>query len=250
MNGSQLVRAFGKLTIALVPGCLILAGWFVPMGAQPDPAWKVSLQFPPAPNRGAPASTAGGGKRGVSCIPKNQLPLTSLVPINQVGVTTALNPTLFWYVPRTTAKTAELLVVDDQANELYRQEFNLPGGAGILKLNLPETVGLKAEKTYNWRFSLVCDPEDRGGNESVKGAFQYVPLSADLQRSLANTKEPLKQAELYAQARIWHETLAVVAELRDEQPQQWEELLRSVGLRAIAKEPFLDCCTVQKSLKP
>ncbi len=55
----------------------------------------------------------------------------------------------------------------------------------------------------------------------------------------------LEQAALYAEAGIWYETIATLAQLKQEQPNNsnllsvWEEILTSVGLGELAQAEFV-----------
>lgn len=208
---------------------------------------KVSVTFPPTENVGAPARTAGAGKRSPSCV-KGKTPLTALTPSNNVSITVSGNPTLFWYVPETKAQLAELVVVDNEDNEVYQTTLAVKGTPGVVKFSLPATVKLEPGKNYQWQFALICKSTDRSEDEFVRGFIKRTELSSEQKTRLASTKEPLKQAEMYAGAKIWQETLTLLAQLRSERPNDskitnaWKELLDSVELQAIATEPLVECC--------
>jgi hypothetical protein len=44
---------------------------------------------------------------------------------------------------------------------------------------------------------------------------------------------------MYARAKTWRDALLIAAQLWSANPRAWEDLLDSVGLPAIAKEPFV-----------
>jgi hypothetical protein len=54
-----------------------------------------------------------------------------------------------------------------------------------------------------------------------------------------------EKPDIYAKAGIWYEAVATLIKLRQEQPQnvallnQWQTLLKSVGLEKIADQPLL-----------
>lgn len=208
-----------------------------------DLEWKVSLKFPPVDDRGAPSQTLGGGTRGSSCIDGSGIPITPLMPSkNNFGKTVAANPTLYWYIPQNTAQSGELALTDEAGNQVYLTTFKLPSTPGIIKLDLPANISLQIGKYYRWYFTMICDFQDRAQDQSVKGLLQRTEVSSSLKSQLAGVGL-LEQAKIYAESQIWQEALNTVAQLRREKPTEWEELLQSVGLGAIAKEPFLDCCT-------
>ncbi|QIZ70517.1 DUF928 domain-containing protein [Oxynema aestuarii] len=204
-----------------------------------------ALEFPPASDRGAPSRTAGGGTRGEDCIAEDAKPLTALMPTNNVGTTAKANPTFFFYVPKTTATQAEFAIVDREGADIYVSEFPIDGTPGVIALKVPETINLGEGNDRIWHFGLICNPDNRALDKFVQG-FLYretieEPLRAKLERSPA-----LEKAELYAKARIWHETLEIAAELRDSHPEQWQQLLSSVGLESIASEPLISCCEMNE----
>ncbi|HEY9612626.1 DUF928 domain-containing protein [Allocoleopsis sp.] len=197
----------------------------------------LSLQFPPTGGTGAPERTASGGRRGDFCIQAGALPATALVPKNNLGTTVSETPTLFFYIPQSETKTAEFVLMDNERNEIFQTKITLPGKPGVMKLDVPSTVKLEENKTYWWEFSIICNTQDRSGDRYIQGMLQRTPLSPELKTKLEAAK-PLQQAELLAQAKIWQESLAIAAQLRGTNPKAWEELLKSVGLSAIASQPF------------
>lgn len=223
----------------------------LPLPLLSQPGVQVSIKFPPTVDRrSVPTSTAGGGtRRGLSsCTQQSKAPLTALMPSNHVGTTVAASPTFFLYVPKTTAESSsvEFLLVDEQENEVYQTTLTLTGTPGIINLSLPKTTSLKVGKTYHWQFTLNCDPEDPDNEEFefVEGLIKRTQLSPYLKTKIV-LAPPLEQAQLYANMGIWHETVTILSVLRSSRPNEWEELMKSVGLDAIASAPFVKCCTAE-----
>ena len=243
----------GAFSAVLSVKLVIVSLTALPLKAQ---SIEVSLTFPPGAERGAPARTAGGGQRDdqhAECNNPNS-PLTALTPTNNVVKTVSANPTLFVYVPKTEAKTSRFEVLDPQGNAIYSTTLALHSTPGVVKLKIPATVALQSGKNYQWQFTLNCDPNDPTDKEEVAGLIERTELSSDQKTLLAQTTEPLKQAEVYAAAQIWQETVNLLAQLRHERPQDskvsdaWKELLKSVQLDAIATEPLVECCTVDSAI--
>ncbi|MDK3155533.1 DUF928 domain-containing protein [Kamptonema cortianum] len=205
---------------------------------------RISLEFPPPPNRGAPRSTAGGGVRGeeASCRVGEGTRLTPLIPPEKIGMTAKGNPTIFVYVPQMTATEAEFLLVNRRGQEVYEVKLALPTAPGVVQIRLPESVNLEVGVDYLWQFSVLCDPSDRTSDEFVQGWLQRQELSAEAKARVEATTG-LNRAKVYASERIWHETLETLAGLPPADRREWEQLLKSVGLEAIASEPLLECCT-------
>nr|WP_277882590.1 DUF928 domain-containing protein [Microcoleus sp. FACHB-68] len=204
------------------------------------------MQFPKTSDRGAPARTTGGGSRGSSCVAEGETPLIALMPTrNNVGTTVAAHPSLFWYIPQTRAQLAEFVLINSQGDEVYLATVTLAGTPGILKFSLSETVALEIGQDYLWQFAIICDSQDRESDVFVRGLLQRRELSRNLQNQLKSATG-LEQAKVYASAGIWHDSLAIVAELRSNEPAEWEEFLNSIGLSDIANSPFLEGPAVEK----
>src|SRR5512136_1899663 len=118
------LQSMGILAGVLAPAFVSLAS-LPPQLPAPPRDGRISLEFPPAADRGAPARTAGGGVRGENCVEQGATPLTALMPSNNVGTTVAGNPTLFVYVPKTNAKEAEFSVLDAQGKDVYLETVKL-----------------------------------------------------------------------------------------------------------------------------
>lgn len=207
---------------------------------------QISLKFPPTGNRGAPKTTAGGGSRGDSnsCtnVKEGEIPLVALMPNREnVGKTATATPTLYWYIPQTTATEGEFVLLDQDKNEVYQTSFVLPSKPGVVKLSIPAKL-LKPSNSYSWSFMIICDSQYRNRDKYVEGVIEYAELDSVIKSQLEQ-QTPLEQAKLYAENKIWFETLNTIAQLRAKNPLEWEELLKSVGLEAIAPEPFAYCFT-------
>ena len=270
MREQKYLSGWGSIAILLSPALVIFSSLPVGLRAQPFPEWKVSLEFP-VDNVGQPNGGSQGAATRGSCFKYQQnqedkipldrllLPLNPLTnpPVNQT-LTVAANPTFFVYVPETTAKSAEFLLLDDQDNKVYETNLQLPtvlssdvssssvSTPGIVKVSLPANVSLETGKNYRWVFALNCMARDGdlSGTLYVDGWIQRTELSSDLKTKIEQAT-PLEQAKLYAKARIWSEALMLAAQLRSSHPAEWEELLKSVGLNEIAQVPLLECCTLE-----
>lgn len=209
---------------------------------------QISLEFPPSPDRGKPNSTAGGGTRGnqqwsQQFCTEGDTQLMPLMPTrNNAGTTVDPNPTFFIFVPETTAKIGEFVLINDQNKDVYVSAVNLPSQPGIIQVSLPETVSLSVGEEYTWQFVLKCDIEKASADEYVSGSIQRTELEPNLQTQIEQTQDLLEQAKLYAKERIWQDTLMILAKLRDSNEAEWKQLLESVGLGDLASEPFAPCC--------
>jgi len=191
-----------------------------------------------------------GGVRSVpsGCASSSQLSLTALVPKNKIGHTVSDYPTFFFYLPQTDAELAEFILEDESGNQIYRQDLPIKNVSGVIGVSIPANTNvppLEVGKKYTWVFSLVCDPEDRSSDLLESGVVRRVELSAEILRELENADPRLKTV-IYAENGIWQDALGTLAAARRANPNDtdlaadWESLLDSVTLGAIAKEPIVE----------
>jgi hypothetical protein len=205
------------------------------------------------PNRGIPGRREGGGTRGcwssATSIPLD-LPLTALVPQQNIGYTLVGYPTFYLYVPQFYAEqatAAEFVLSDVDGNEVYKTTFQTNDTAGIISLSLPESANLpplEVGKDYHWSFSLVCDVSDRSADVVVDSWIQRIEPDAQLSAALQTTP-PAQLPNLYARSGIWYDALTSVVQLRQQPEQdvpaaQWETLLNSVELDDVARYTLIE----------
>ncbi|MGI0492551.1 DUF928 domain-containing protein [Alkalinema pantanalense CENA528] len=198
-------------------------------------------------NRGLPGRREGGGTRGACpTLQTDQRTLqdsvVAIVPQDNVITTASDHPTLMWHVPKTSATSASFILLNEKGEELYAQDFALSGKAGMIRLSVPETAQpLQVGKTYQWKFALVCDADDRSGDIVTEGWIERVNLPEDVQRKLQAL--PVKDhSSVYAESGIWQEALNSLADLRLQNPdpavqRDWKSLLQSVDLGDLAQDP-------------
>ena len=232
------------LSILLIPWAMGQTSWAMPLQSSNQ---LLTLQFPPTgKNRGTPQRTAGGGTRSdsVSCLVEEEqdLPLVALMPDRENESKTSIaTPSLYWYVPQTTASKGEFVLVDENNQEAYYATFDLPKQTGIIKLRIPETASLEPGKIYSWSMMVICDSRNRNRDQYIQGKIEYV-APGDAVDSQLSTLPALEQARIYANANLWLETLDTMAKIRPENPSAWQEFLQSVGLEVLSDKNFVDCC--------
>ena len=197
------------------------------------------VNFSP-PNQDAPGSTVGGASRGWGiCITEPNDNLVALMPPSNLGLTLDTHPTIWLYVPATSADTLELVFSRDDGSEVLRKTVAMPQQPGIVSYPLDESdlPALEIGKDYHWYASILCSNTDRSGNAIVDGWVKRIDdstLGQKLARAAAET-----HPELYAEAGIWYETLETLAHLRRTQPDNaevkssWQQLLQSAGLEML-----------------
>jgi hypothetical protein len=158
------------------------------------------------------------------------------------GVTVAQRPTLWIYLAQNTARQLEFLLLDEADNTLYQERLTIADNPQFLRIQLGKSSPpLEVGKTYNWLLVKVCDEEDPSRNPFVEGLIQRVEPGATLTRQLKKA-DLLTRARLYAEAGIWFDALAAMAELRCQNPTNlslaadWSGLLKAMDLAQI---PYL-----------
>lgn len=232
--------------------------WVPPSGTgAPDNrqagATRGSGWVPPS-GTGTPDNRQGGATRGPLICPGDEplatgnKELTALIPKYSVGKTIAAHPTFSWYVPPTLAKAVEFVLFDEKKEEeIYSTRLAIAARQpGIISLQLPASANLlplQVGKEYSWEFALVCNSLDRSADTWVEGKIQRVQPNPDLVSKIQQAN-PQQRVALYAQNKLWYETVAALVELRRLNPndptlaEAWEKLLASVELNDLAKEPL------------
>ena len=195
----------------------------------------------------APPSIRVRSVRG-GCASTSQLGLTALVPKNKIGRTVSDYPTFFFYLPQTEAELAEFILEDESGNQIYQQDLTIKNLSGVIGVSIPATTNvpaLEVGKSYTWKFTVVCNPQDRAGDKLESGIVRRVELSPDILGELENA-DPRQKTFIYAQNGIWQDALSNLAAVRRANPNEpvfqadWESLLDSVTLGEIAKEPIVE----------
>lgn len=206
--------------------------------------------YTPPTGLGAPARRESAGTRG--CVFGNPASLVALMPENNVGWTTDAYPRFYWYLPVNQASFVQFTLeqiseIADTPILVYQNRFAVTGEAGIMSLQLPESVSLPplAEgDRYRWQVSLFCDPDSEQGELQVNGWIEHQMPEAPLMEAIASASESDK-VELYASNGYWFNALDQLAALQAAHPEdhalraRWTELLESVDLAAIAEQPLL-----------
>jgi hypothetical protein len=166
----------------------------------------------------------------------------ALLPPNQSQISTVKGlPSFFFYLPETTAQSAELVLSNDSDRVVYKLRFAITGNPGIIRLQLPGFINLEPleiQEIYRWSFSIICNPLSPSQNLTLTGTVQRLPLSRNLATQLQNAS-PSSHPQIYAEAGLWMDafsSLANVSQLPLEDgsnQQEWETLLQLMGLEAL-----------------
>ncbi|WP_448527276.1 DUF928 domain-containing protein [Parathermosynechococcus lividus] len=193
------------------------------------------LTFVPT-GRGMPGQRIAGATRFGECTQGKLAKIVALVPEDNLGVTAAANPSLFFYVPQSTAKSAELMILSEGGDLLATQEVPVSGTAGIVSVTIdPTKAALQPGQKYQWIFSLTCKPNEPDANPFVTGWIERAVLDSNL-AAVITTAPAAERLPLLAANQLWNDTLATLAALQRQNPndpamkQQWQDLLNTAGI--------------------
>ena len=162
-------------------------------------------------------------------------------------------PTLFAYIPKTSAPQAKFRLSDDQGYPVYESTFDITKTPALVSIKIPteEKYSLKVGKKYFWQLSLICDANYISDNYSSVGGFiERVELKEELKKQLKNATEKEKPS-IYAESEsegkgLWLDTLTSLANLIKANPndlelqEDWESLLQSVDVEdSIIQAPIV-----------
>ena len=249
-RSSRIILLTAILAMALTIGFGANLSAQVPKQARPTSSLSGKLpsqwNFTP-PSRGIPVNRQGGATRGGECT-QVDAPVTTLVPASGFGATAAAYPTVFWYMPKSSASEVQFVIQDAQQQEIYSARYTLAkssdgsvvGSPGIMSLSVPAFANvspLEIGQAYRWSVGLMCPPDSSGESkiDDFEGGIVRVKPDPTLAQRIQQAT-PQDRVALYANAGLWYETVATLVELRRDRPndneltQAWNQLLYSVGL--------------------
>ncbi|MEH2247998.1 DUF928 domain-containing protein [Nostoc sp.] len=258
----QLISIFGMALLGIITYYPMI--WITPVAAVP-------ITFsppPPPPDRGATGDRGGAASRGCGVSNKSVIALvpvynetlkqgqTEAVSVTKVwGLTTEEYPSFWFFVPyqKSAINSIEFVLKDESSKlsqTLYRTTVTIPEVPGIISIRLGATTPpLQVDKMYHWFFKIkiICNPQQPPEQEYVEGWVQRVNLNPKLVDS--PKQGTLQQrVKLYAENGVWYDALTTLAELRLAKPEdptlavEWMNLLKSVDLENLAKQPLIKCC--------
>lgn len=187
---------------------------FTPTQNQLFTPLELALNFR-LPPRGAPGNRVSPASRG------DIENIVALVPGTNFGYTTDESPSLWVYFPYSTQKQVRLTLKDRESQQIYQQEFTLPGTSGFVKFSLPETVELEVDKMYFWEFEVSFKPYGNYENPIVRGAIERVTMDNALKGQLVGKSER-EILEVYADNGLWFDVLSGLISLQQSNPEDEE----------------------------
>lgn len=184
---------------------------------------------------GAPSNRAQGATRKENCLSGEKV--VSLIRDNELGLTATERPSILFYLPPTSAPNIQI-TLEDGVSKLYTRTVKTPAKTGFVQFkfsDFTDSPALIPGKTYQWTFTLICDPQDPSANVTVSGSIQRIELDPILINEL-RTAKPSDRVALYANNGLWYDTMATLVEALQSNPndpqlaKSWRELLKSVEL--------------------
>lgn len=198
--------------------------------------------FWPTDDNKAPDSTVSGASRG-QCSNED---ITALLPNSRYGMTSKARPEVLVAasVDMPSRALFSLQSTNDQLpNDYYYETYiELPDTPGIVSISLPQDApALMTNEIYQWSLILMCNGQLRPDSPTVQGLIE----TQSTINNVEVTDSTLEQAIEYREAYLWYDMIALLADLRTQDPvdpnveQAWHSILRSTNLTTIANEPIL-----------
>lgn len=213
------------------------------------------------PDRGAPNRTADGGARGCG-------QMTLITPGDRGATTISENPTFFWYLNPTPDDPTKyrpiqklaVVLINEKEEEIYAQMIDAPSETSIVSFKLPdnELPTIEPGKWYNI-FIGAYNQENPNIYEPCNSLSAWVKrqvLTPEQQQELSLLTSPEQQWNFYIQHEIWYDALAILEELRLQNPdnptlnQRWNQMLESIELGELANQPLLKSPQIVRHVEP
>ncbi|MGD1860665.1 MAG: DUF928 domain-containing protein [Leptolyngbyaceae cyanobacterium] len=230
-NVFDLRRTGTMLSLSLLLGGSLSAVW---QAAIAQDIFRVQL-----PDISAPGNRESGSTRSTTCIAPNDN-LVALIPQTNYGLTESAYPTVYFYLPPTTAEQVKFVLLNESTNELvYESRFAISNLSGIASISLPNNglqQSLAVDETYVWYIAVVCEPTDPSADVVTEGQIARVE---SLPTAATATAEELPR--VYAEAGLWYDAIAAAAVLKqDDSTVAWNTLLNAVELTELIPVELLD----------
>lgn len=196
------------------------------------------LVYIPPPNRGAPGARIGGGTRGN----QREVFVLSVLAPDHSGFTTSEQPSLYWFISKSTSLPVEFTVMDPHGVQpILETQLPAPVTAGVHRIRLSDfNVRLAPGTAYQWFVSVVPDADRRSKDITAGGAIERVEMPEGLKAKVAQAAKS-DLPSLYGEAGLWYDTVAALSDLIEAAPQdlalrkERTALLSQVGLTGITE---------------
>jgi hypothetical protein len=201
-----------------------------------------SVRFGLPDNSDNPDTSVGGGSRGEQ---EELTLLTALLPTTKNGLTVSSHPTIFVYLPPLGTEKVFFSMQDEDGNSFYYTNLKVPSQGGIIMVKIPsEMPSLSIDKNYLWYFA----PIEAGGrllpnNYAVVGWIKRIATNLNEDDFVSN---PITLATEYGKLGVWYDTLRVLAEAKQADPNndifrsEWHDLLEQIKLEKLSSQPLIE----------
>ena len=157
-------------------------------------------------SRGCPVKNTGATQ-------SSRVGLVALAPqVHHIGKTTSTHPTFAWYIPEVKSYQVGLELYQKPAEGKVKSVWTWESTTkpGIMTASLPKTQPpLEVGQKYYWQVKVKCKP-NHPSSWLVTGAdLEVVATSANLNEQLTQAQDLSTKADLYADAGIWYDALAI-----------------------------------------
>lgn len=126
--------------------------------------------------------------------------------------TVSTRPTFAWFVRDAAPVAMEFRLyaqIENNRYQLIKQE-QFQSSPGITVRSLNQSAPELAIGKYRWQVVLVCDRDRPSSNLFATSEIEVVPLPRDLKTRLEQSRDPMSQASIYAEANLWYDALGTV----------------------------------------
>jgi len=183
----------------------------------------------------------GGGIRG------GDAPAIYVLVPDHVGLTKDEQPSLYWYLSKTTTLPLVFTLLDTRAiKPMLETPLKPPTQSGVQRISLKDKdFGVKFEPgvQYKWYVTMALGPESSSRDIVAGGTIEHISLSEKIilcEGLNGNTVNDL------AKCGLWYDAIAMISEMIDQAPddrklrKQRASLLQQVGLWEVAKNDSQD----------
>ena len=172
------------------------------------------VQFKPPPD-GEPPDTKGAGSRDPDrsrCSPEQE-EIKALIPEENFGWTLQEIPSIYVYLPKTSAKQV-VLAFQDEAEEYHETVFlPIKADGGIVSFSLPkDRPALEIGKNYKWKLTFACQGIPDVEDPQLEGWVKRIDINSI--NTKLKDKTVIDQAYWYAENGYWYDLVTVLWKAR------------------------------------
>jgi hypothetical protein len=172
--------------------------------------------FADDPDEAPPSGRSAGGRGCGTAVASTESNVPNLILLAPQGSqqTVSTRPTFAWFVRDNTSVPIEFRLYAQIENDRYQlvkeiKDEQFRSIPGIMVLSWDQAAPELAIGKYRWQVVLVCDRDRPSSNLFATSEIEVVPAPADLQTRLEQTRDPLAQASIYAEANLWYDALGM-----------------------------------------